>query len=286
MSEYIEIRADLPTDIEDQLADAFASAAILGVKIDPGSAGRIEVAVWVEAGSERQPHEVESILTALGSGAVRVRNQADRDWSAEWREGLTAFEVGHRWWIDPHPERSTAAPNDRYRLAVEPCAAFGSGTHESTQLVLMELEERDCRSLRVLDIGTGSGVLAIAAERLGAVFVVALDNDPLAAWEARNTVRRQSWKPLLPVIAGGVDCLGDTKFDLVLCNMIVSNFKPLLGDICRFLAGNGTAIFSGILVAERPEVEGILREAGMAAVGFRELGDWISILATQSCSGS
>lgn len=286
MSEYIEIRADLPTDIEDQLADAFASAAILGVQIDPGSAGRIEVAVWVEAGSERHPHEVESILTALGSGAVRVRYQADRDWSAEWREGLTAFEVGHCWWIDPHPERSTAAPNDRYRLAVEPCAAFGSGTHESTQLVLMELEERDCGSLRILDIGTGSGVLAIAAERLGAVFVVALDNDPLAAWEARNTVRRQSWKPLLPVIAGGVDCLGDAKFDLILCNMIVSNFKPLLGDIYRLLAGNGTAIFSGILVAERPEVEGILKEVGMAAVGLRELGDWISILATQSCSGS
>ena len=156
MSEYIEIRADLPTDIEDQLAEAFASAAILGVQIDPGSAGRIEVAVWLEAGSERHAHEVESILTALGSGAVRVRNQADRDWSAEWREGLTAFEVGRRWWIDPHPERSTAAPNDRYRLAVEPCAAFGSGTHESTQLVLMELEDRDCRSLWILDIGTGS----------------------------------------------------------------------------------------------------------------------------------
>lgn len=284
MSEFIEIRADLPADAEDQLAEALGSTAILGVQIDPGGTGRIEVAVWVGAGNDSDAREVESILTALGSGAVRVREQADRDWSVEWREGLTAFAVGRRWWIDPHPERSTAAPNDRYRLAVEPCAAFGSGTHESTRLVLMELEDRDCRSLRVLDVGTGSGVLAIAAERLDSGFVVALDTDPLAAWEARTTVRRQSWRSRLPVIAGGIDCLGDTEFDLILCNMIVSNFSPLLSDISRLLAGNGTVVFSGILVAERPEVESILEEAGLTAVGFRELGEWISILAV--CSGS
>ena len=284
MSDFIEIRADLPTDAEDQLAEALGSTAILGVQIDPGGTGRIEVAVWVGAGNDRKTHEVESILTALGSGAVRVREQADRDWSVEWREGLTAFAVGRRWWIDPHPERSTAAPDDRYRLAVEPCAAFGSGTHESTRLVLMELEDRDCRSLRVLDIGTGSGILAIAAERLDSGFVVALDTDPLAAWEARTTVRRQSWRSRLPLIAGGINCLGDTEFDLVLCNMIVSNFSPLLSDIRRLLAGNGTAVFSGILVAERPEVESILEEAGLTMVGFRELGEWISILAV--CSGS
>lgn len=286
MSEYIEIHANLPEETEDQLADAFAAAAILGVQIEPASGGRFDVAVWVGAGSEGAAQEVQSILTGLGSGPLRVRKQADRDWSAEWREGLAAFGVGRRWWIDPHPERSTAAPDDRFRLAVEPCAAFGSGTHESTQLVLMELEERDCRSLRVLDIGTGSGVLAIAAERLDSGFVVALDTDPLAAWEARTTVRRQSWEPRLPVIAGGIDCLGDTDFDLVLCNMIVSNFSPLLGDIRRLLAVGGTAVFSGILVAERPEVEEILEGAGMTPVASREMGDWISILAVRGCSGS
>ncbi len=286
MSEYIEIRANLPDTSEEQLAVAFPPAAILGVQIEPAGGDRIDVAVWLGAGGEAAVPEIEAILTALGSGPVRVEEQADRDWSAEWREGLEAFEVGRRWWIDPHPQRSTAAPSGRFRLAVEPCAAFGSGTHESTRLVLMELEERDCRSLRVLDIGTGSGVLAIAAERLDAGLVVALDTDPLAAWEARTTVLRQSWKCRLPVIAGGVDCLGDVVFDLVLCNMIVSNFSPLLGEIYRLLAAGGTAVFSGILGVERPEVEASLERAGLTASGSREMGDWISILAVRSGSGS
>lgn len=279
MSEYIEIRANLPEDAEDRLAEVFASTAILGIQTEPRSDGRIEVAVWVGTGCDGAEKEVDSVLRALGSETVRIREQADRDWSAEWRQGLTAFSVGRRWWIDPHPDRSTTAPKGRLRLAVEPCAAFGSGTHESTRLVLMDLEERDCSSLRVLDIGTGSGVLAVAAERLGSAFVAALDIDPIAVWEARTTVRRQSWKCRPPLIVGGVDCLGDVEFDLVLCNMIVSNFRPLLGDIRRLLAKNGDVIFSGILGCERAEVEEILGASGLAVTGFRELGEWISVIA-------
>jgi ribosomal protein L11 methyltransferase len=282
MSGAVEIRANLPAATEDELPEAFASIAILGIQVAPQTGGRIDVAVWAGAGDDSAVDAIATVMRSLDSDAVRIREQPEKDWSAEWRKGLAAFEVGRRWWIDPHPELSTDPPAGRIRLAVEPCAAFGSGTHESTRLVLMELEERDCRSRTVLDIGTGSGVLAIAADRLGSEFVVALDTDPLAAWEARTTVRRQSWRCRPPVIAGGVDCLGDVAFDLVLCNMIVSNFSPLLGDIRRLLAANGTAIFSGILEAERDDVERSLGASGLTAVGTRELGGWISVIAVRS----
>ena len=282
MSDYLEIQGNLPEDVEDQLAESLSSSRILGVQVVPQSAGRIDVAVWVESGDDRVVGQVRSILKALDSGAVCVREHPDEDWSAEWRKGLRAFEVGHRWWIDPHPDRAKAAPDGRLRLAVEPRAAFGSGTHESTQLVLMELEERDCRSLRVLDIGTGSGVLAIAAERLGAASVVALDIDPIAAWEARTTARFQSWRCRPRVVAGGIDCLGDVEFDLVLCNMIMSRFNELLGGIRQLLSSKGTVIFSGILDSERSAVEGMLEGSGMAVVGDRELRGWISVSAIRS----
>jgi ribosomal protein L11 methyltransferase len=282
VSVYLEIQGNLPEDAEDQLAESLSSSRILGVQVVPQSAGRIDVAVWVEPGDDRVVEQVRSVLKALDSGAVCVREHPDEDWSAEWREGLRAFEVGHRWWIDPDPDRATAAPDGRLRLAVEPRAAFGSGTHESTQLVLMELEERDCRSLRVLDIGTGSGVLAIAAERLGAASVFALDIDHVAAWEARTTARCQSWRCRPRVVAGGIDCLGDVEFDLVLCNMIMSRFNELLGGIRQLLSSKGTVIFSGILDSERIAVEGMLEGSGMAVVGDRELRGWISVSAIRS----
>ncbi len=279
MLDYVEINTRLREDQEDQLAESLSSSSILGVHIVPERDGWISVSVWVEAGNDRLAEQVQSILKDCGAEAVRFSEHADDDWSAEWRENLSAFEVGRCWWIDPHPERATAAPDDRIRLAVEPRAAFGSGTHESTQLVLVELEEHGCAGLRVLDVGTGSGVLAVAADRLGADSVVALDTDSIAAWEARTTAERQPWvcRPL--IVAGGIDCLFVADFDLVLCNMIIAEFSPLLGSIRGLLAATGTAVFSGILEREKSAVTDLLEGSGFVVSGGGERRGWISVRA-------
>lgn len=279
MSDYLEIRTTISADCEDKLADAFSSWPILGVEIVPRQADRIDVGVWVTSGSDRLVEEIRTVLNAFSPEGVRVQGHAADDWSAQWRDRLTAFEVGETWWIDPHPDRASAAPSGRVRLAVEPRAAFGSGTHESTRLVLMAVEQEDCRELRVLDIGTGSGVLAVAADRLGAASVVALDTDPLAAWEARTTAGRQSWPCRPLIVAGGVDCLGDAAYDLVFCNMIMAEFTPLLGDIRRLLTSDGAVILSGILASEHGAFEGVLDESGLAAAGDWELNGWICVRA-------
>jgi len=279
MSDYLEIRATIPDDREDELAEALSSWPILGVDIVPLEGSRTDVGVWVTSGDDHLVEEIRAVLGAFSAERVRLQGHAADDWSAQWRDGLAAFEVGKRWWIDPHPDRSTTAPAGRVRLAVEPRAAFGSGTHESTQLVLMAIESEDCRELEILDIGTGSGVLAIAADSLGAASVVALDTDPLAAWEARTTARSQSWRCRPLIVAGGVDCLTDGGFDLIFCNMIVVEFSPLLPDVRRLLSAGGAVIFSGILEAERGAVEELLSANGLVAVGGRELNGWISVRA-------
>ncbi len=286
MSDYLEIRATIPDDREDELAEALSSWPILGVDIVPLEAGRIDVGVWVKSGDDRLVEEIRTVLNAFCTGRVRLQGHGADDWSAQWRDGLAAFEVGETWWIDPHPDRETIAPAGRVRLAVEPRAAFGSGTHESTQLVLMTIEEEGCRELTVLDIGTGSGVLAIAADSLGAASVVGLDTDPLAAWEARTTARGQSWRCRPMIVAGGVDCLADANFDLILCNMIVAEFSPLLADIRRLLSAGGAVILSGILESERGAVEELLATNGLIAAGNRGLNGWISVRARATAGQS
>jgi ribosomal protein L11 methyltransferase len=279
MSDYLEIRATIPDDREDELAETLSRWPILGVDIIPQQAGRLDVGVWITSGDDRLTEEVRVVLNAFSPGPVRMQGHVADDWSAQWRDGLAAFEVGETWWIDPHPERATAAPAGRVRLAVEPRAAFGSGTHESTQLVLMAIEKENCRGLTILDIGTGSGVLAVAADSLGAASVVGLDTDPLAAWEARTTAHGQSWRCRPLIVAGGVGCLSDAGFDLILCNMIVAEFCPLLGDIRRLLSTTGAVIFSGILESERGVVDELLAANGLVAAGDRGLNGWISVRA-------
>jgi ribosomal protein L11 methyltransferase len=144
----------------------------------------------------------------------------------------------------------------------------------------MEIEEIDFRDRSLLDVGTGSGILALAAEGLGAAPVVGLDIDTMAAWEARHTAGRQDFESRLRVVAGPVDCLGPAVFDVVLCNMISSNFTPLLGNIVRLLAPEGVVIFSGILETERRSVEAALLDNGLVCVGGRRDGDWISLRST------
>lgn len=279
MSDYIEIRGTIPEAVEDGLAEALSLRPVLGVRVEPRGNGFSDVGVWVKEDDDDLAEEIRGVLGALGSGPTERFSRESEDWSAEWRRRLVAFEVGKRWWIDPHPDGARAAPLDRLRIAVEPRAAFGSGTHESTQLVMMHLEDLDPGGLAVLDIGTGSGVLAVAADRLGAAMVVAVDTDRMAAWEARATAARQSWSCRPLVVAGSVACLGPICYDLVLCNMILTEFGPFLNQLPPILAPGASVVFSGILKCEQSAVESMLDECGMKVVEARELRGWISLQA-------
>jgi ribosomal protein L11 methyltransferase len=157
--------------------------------------------------------------------------------------------------------------------------AFGTGTHESTQAILVELENLGVKGRKVLDVGTGSGILAFAAECLEAAWVVALDTDPAAVWVAVETAREQEWRSSADFVIGSVGCLEGAEFDIVLCNMIASNFLPIARDLRRLLTPQGVAVFAGLLESEAERVSESLRHAGFGITSQRSLGDWTSLTA-------
>ncbi len=268
--------------VEDALAEELMPFSVLGAEIVEFSAHLIRIKIYLASDQTAVARELEGVLAGLGCHDIELSTLAEEDWLLAYRTHVKPFAVGRRWWLDPHPGDPTPAPDRRWRLAIEPRMAFGTGSHESTQLVLLELEELEPAALkgrRVLDVGTGSGILALAAELLGAHQVVGLDVDPQAVWVARQIVRDQEWPAAPRLVVGPLACLGEVTFDLVLCNMIPENFLPLLDDLARVLGATGQLMLSGLLSGQGEAVGAELRRVGLQVVGERISNEWLGLRA-------
>ena len=276
---YISIHCVIPADLEEELPELLGPWPVLGTEIGGDSGSGVGVAVFFPGTDADAAEAVRRELIERGATDVVISSIESDDWLAAYRVQSQPFTIGSGWWVDPHPDQPTAAPSGRQRLVIEPRMAFGTGSHESTQAIMMALEDIGIDGRRVLDVGTGSGILALAADHLGAALVVALDIDETAIWVASETARQQEWTPRVRYLVGPIQCLGGAEFDIVVCNMITSNFLPLLDGLRDSLVPSGTAVFSGLLASEIEVVSRALADAGFAAPACRVIGEWASLVA-------
>jgi ribosomal protein L11 methyltransferase len=281
MENFLTIRCELPAELVDELPMILDSRGALGIEIGETSGQRTVVSVFFRGDDATGADTVRQLLTEHGAKGTELFGMEGEDWLAVYREASRPFEVGHTWWIDPSPDRPSVVPAGRRRLFIEPQMAFGSGSHESTRGILRELEKIDVEGCTVLDVGTGSGILALAAEQLDAATVVGLDIDEVAILVAAETARRQDRAPKVRFVLGSVDCLGRVEFDIVLCNMIVSNFLPLLDDLKRVTAANGSIVLSGLLVAEVDPVSRKLAGIGLEIASREDIGEWSCLVVRE-----
>lgn len=266
--------------MEDALAEVLSRHTTLGASISGEHDSRVEIQVFLASEDfDLIPALVEDLAT-IGVDQPDVGTQEDEDWLAAYRDHIRPFVVGRRWWIDPHPEDPTSAPEGLRRLVIEPRMAFGTGSHQSTALVLMELEDRPPEGLNVLDVGTGSGILALAAERLGAAWAVGFDLDPEAVMVARQIRRDQDFPCDPAYFVGSRAALGRGVFDLVLCNMISEHFLPMAGSFLELMSPKAAVIFSGILESEEAEVVAALEDYGYRLRSKRVLDGWVALRMT------
>jgi ribosomal protein L11 methyltransferase len=207
----------------------------------------------------------------------QFRELAEDDWANAWKKHYHILRVGRRIVIKP-PWQEHKRQLDEVVIELDPGLAFGTGLHPTTRMCLQALEEHLKPGAKVLDLGTGSGILAIAAAKLGAGSVLALDNDPLAVKAARANVRANGVQNLVAVRHGSLDEAAD-EFDLALVNILARVIIELAdqGLVDRVRAG-GLMIAAGIVVEQEVEVTTALRERGLEIVERRQEKDWVTLV--------
>ena len=222
-------------------------------------------------------------LRALGflmaPGEVEIAPLLEEAWASAWQQSFPPRAVGRRLWVKPPWE--TAESPGRVAVVIEPGRAFGTGHHGSTEGCLALLDEAiaDTRPDRVLDIGTGTGILAVAAVALGAGSVVALDVDPDAVAAARVNALRNGCAGRVELLMAGPESLrGVPPFPLVLANLLAHTHLALAPHYRRLAAPGGALILGGILEHEDTDVIAALETAGFALLGRLVIEGWSSLL--------
>jgi ribosomal protein L11 methyltransferase len=220
----------------------------------------------------------------LGSRKVTVAAVEDDDWTAAWRRHFRPFRVGRRLVVVPAWEDFSGPPGDLL-IRIDPGQAFGSGEHPTTAMALSFLERVVTPSATVIDVGTGSGILAIAAARLGSARVWAVDIDPTAVAAAVANVRLNGLEDVVTVVEGSLGAVAAVTTDVIVANIVANVLMDLVAPAAARLAPDGFFIAGGIITPRRADVVGALAAAGMVIIDWEEQGDWVCLLAGLAGSG-
>jgi ribosomal protein L11 methyltransferase len=223
-----------------------------------------------------------------------IRVVAEKDWTEAWKQQYQLQRVGRRTVIVPAWEGYTPAPGEIV-MRLEPGMAFGTGLHPTTRLCLRALEDHCPPEGNVLDLGTGSGVLAIAAAKLGARSVLALDADHAAVSVARENVQMNGVEHLITVrhgtlpggdavpvhflADGSLDLLDSGRFDLILVNILAHVIIGLAPAIAARLAPGGTVIAAGLIDTQEQSVTESFEAVDLRVVERSQEKDWVSLVA-------
>ena len=213
-------------------------------------------------------------------GDLQTRVVHEEDWAEAWKEHFPVLRVGHRLVIRPTWREHHAMPGDVV-LSLDPGMAFGTGLHPTTRLCLTGIEKWADSSLhsdaRVLDVGTGSGILAIAAALMGASYVLGVDIDPLAVETTKANAAANGMADLIEARTGGLPLAEPAQFHLVVANLISGLLIDLAAELAATIRPGGRLLAGGIYRDREGEVQSAFESAGLRVVGRMSEEDWVAL---------
>lgn len=215
----------------------------------------------------------------------RFRKLADEDWATAWRKSYKPFAVGRNFWIQPSWLERDDGDHSGLVITLDPGMAFGTGLHPSTQMCLTLLEDELLLSASqspkaVLDVGTGSGILAIAAAKLGASRVLACDTDFVAVRSASDNARQNDVFSQLVLFQGSLAAVRRQSWQLILVNILAPVIVALLHNdrMLDYLSEDGRVVLSGIIEEQAAEVVKAVNSCGGEIDRTLTSGDWVALL--------
>ena len=303
------------TEAEDVIISALADVGVEGVEIQdkqpltetdkeqmfvdimpegPADDGIAYLNFYLEEDTETAPvlERVRAVLEEvrgymdIGEGTITESQTEDKDWINNWKEYFHQFYVDDIL-IVPSWEEVKEEDKDKMILHIDPGTAFGTGMHETTQLVIRQLKKFVTKDTQMLDVGTGSGILGIVALKLGAAHVVGTDLDPCASPavadnKEANDIKDETFDMLIGNIIDDKevqDTVGYEKYDIVTANILADVLVPLTPVIVNQMKKGAYYITSGILDVKEEVVVKAVKDAGLQLVEVTHQGEWVSVTA-------
>ena len=303
------------TEAEDVIISALADVGVEGVEIQdkqpltetdkeqmfvdimperPADDGIAYLNFYLEEDTETAPvlEKVRAVLEEvrgymdIGEGTITESQTEDKDWINNWKEYFHQFYVDDIL-IVPSWEEVKEEDKDKMILHIDPGTAFGTGMHETTQLVIRQLKKFVTKDTQMLDVGTGSGILGIVALKLGAAHVVGTDLDPcaipaVADNKEANDIKDETFDMLIGNIIDDKevqDTVGYEKYDIITANILADVLVPLTPVIVNQMKKGAYYITSGILDVKEEVVVKAVKDAGLQLVEVTHQGEWVSVTA-------
>ncbi len=233
--------------------------------------------------------EIRSWGVDVGAGTIEASRTEDKDWINNWKEYFHQFYVDD---ILIKPSWEELKPEDREKLLIQidPGTAFGTGMHETTQLCIRQIRKYVTPETMLLDVGTGSGILSIAAIKLGAKYALGTDLDPCAASAAKenmeaNGITEEQFSVILGNVIDDDDVqkeIGCGKYDMVCANILAEVLVPLTPVIASRMKKGGVYITSGIIEDKEDVVVNAVKAAGLELLEINYQGEWVSVTARKN----
>ena len=282
---FEELLLEDQTQFEDFLEQNKAYWDYIDEELQQQLQGLCRIKLYLEETDEEALARLKALVESRGL-PLTVQTLPETDWENSWQDNYPAVEVGQKLTVLPYWLKDTDQ-SGRIPVILDPGLTFGTGAHPSTQMVLEAMEALVKPGARCLDLGSGSGILSIAALRLGAESAIGIDIDPKAEDIARENAAYNGFAaPRFTALTGNVtedrelmEKLAADEYDLVLVNIVADVIIGLSPVLPNFLTEKSTLICSGILDVRLGEVCAALEKAGLTVTAVKEKEDWRSVTA-------